>query len=90
MFITRGSYVHKPVVKFSGASQFLLLLQFSQNIDGFRNSDKMIHKACTIHKTVFFYKQNPIMRIFFIFGIIYQNYTLALIGVVELNKNESV
>ena len=38
---TRGSYVHKLLAKFLGASQkflfslFFLLLQISQNIDGF-------------------------------------------------------
>ena len=42
--------------------------QLSQNIDGFKNSDKMIHKAFKTHKT---------HTICFIFTI-YQNYTLAL------------
>ena len=30
-----------------------VFIQISQNIDGFRNSDKTIHKACRIHKTIF-------------------------------------
>ena len=36
---TRGSYVHNPVVKLSGASQNVSFMQFSQNIDGFRQSN---------------------------------------------------
>ena len=36
---TRGSYVHEPKVKFSGASQKCYFLQISQNIDGFRKND---------------------------------------------------
>ena len=39
-FTTRGSYVHdKPMVKiFGGIPKMLVLLQFSQNIDGFRQN----------------------------------------------------
>ena len=33
-------YVHKPMVKYSGASQKCRLLQISQNIDGFREEKK--------------------------------------------------
>ena len=36
---TKGSYVHKPMVEFSGASQ-KCFLQFSQNIDGFRQNSQ--------------------------------------------------
>ena len=36
---TRGSYVHKPMVKFWGHPEMFLFLQFSQNIDGFRQND---------------------------------------------------
>ena len=35
---SRGSYVHKPMAKIFGASQFFFF-QFSQNIDGFRQND---------------------------------------------------
>ena len=44
--ITRGSYVHKPVVKFSGGAQFLLLLQISQNIDDLeQNNSEGVYKS---------------------------------------------
>ena len=48
---TRGSYVHKPMVKFSGASQifFLCVCKFLKQIDVL---DKTIHKAFRIHKTL--------------------------------------
>ena len=36
---TRGSYVHNSVETFSGASQKLSYMQFSQNIDGFRRNN---------------------------------------------------
>ena len=36
---TRGSYVHNSMVEFSGASQKFNFLQFSQKIDGFRQTD---------------------------------------------------
>ena len=71
--ITRGSFVHKPMVKFLGASppppfcptKFLKILMVS---------DKTIHMAIRINKTL--YKQNPLEKIF-IFTV-YQNYSLAL------------
>ena len=36
---TRGSYVHKSMLEFSGASQKFSFMQFSQKIDGFRQKD---------------------------------------------------
>ena len=36
---TRGSYVHKLMVNILGASSKFIFLQFSQNIDGFRQND---------------------------------------------------
>ena len=36
---TRGSYVHKPIVKFSGASQNVSFMQLSQNKNGFKQND---------------------------------------------------
>ena len=36
---TRGSYVHNSMVKISGASWNVSFMQFSQNIDGFRQND---------------------------------------------------
>ena len=58
--ITRGSYVHKPVVKFLGASQKCVVLQISQNIDGFRqiNSQRLLEFIVTLTK--------PILEIFFL------------------------
>ena len=37
--VTRGSYVHNSMVEFSGASQNVSFMQFSQKIDGFRQKD---------------------------------------------------
>ena len=42
--ITRGSYVHKPMVKFLGASRKLhvfLLLQISQSMHGFKGKKQL-------------------------------------------------
>ena len=71
---TRGSYVHKPVLNFSGASWKCVFMQFSQNIDGFRQE-----QFSRLLKLIKLYKQNP-LEIFFLrlFFTIYQNYTLAL------------
>ena len=43
---SRGSHIHKPMVKF--LKMLVIFLQISQNIDGFRQ-----HKAFRIHKTLF-------------------------------------
>ena len=39
---TRGSYVHNSMVTFSGHPENFSFMKLSQNIDGFRNSDKTI------------------------------------------------
>ena len=36
---TRGSYVHNSMGEFSGASQNVSFMQFSQEIDGFGQKD---------------------------------------------------
>ena len=36
---SRGSYVHNSMVEFSGASQNVTFMQFSQKVDGFRQKD---------------------------------------------------
>ena len=36
---TRGSYVHNSMVEFSGHPKKFSFMQFSQNIDGFRQND---------------------------------------------------
>ena len=36
---TRGSYLHISMVKFWGASRNVIFMQFSNNIDGFRQND---------------------------------------------------
>ena len=57
---TRGSYVHKPMVKiFGGISKTLHFLQFSQTL---MVSDKTIHKALRIDKTL---KTIPIAEFFY-------------------------
>ena len=52
----------------------MLLLQFSQNIDGFRLND-----FTRLLEFIKLYKQNPSEINFFIFTI-YRNYTVALIS----------
>ena len=63
---SRGSYVHKPIVKFSGASLKIKKIKKNllifQNIDGFRQTTHV--KAFRIHKT----KQNPLQNVFFLFS----------------------
>ena len=72
MMATRGSYVHKPMVKFSeGIPKMLVLCNFFKIL---MVSDKMIHWAFRTHIPL--YKQYPLEE-FFIFTI-YQNYTLTL------------
>ena len=48
-YTTRGSYVHKPMVQFWGASWFFLL---SQNIDGYRQNDSQDLYFLVLHITV--------------------------------------
>ena len=36
---TRGSYVHNSMVKFFGGIPKMQFMQFSQNIDGFKQND---------------------------------------------------
>ena len=38
-FTTRGSYTHKPMVRFGGHPENVSFLQFSQNIDDFKQND---------------------------------------------------
>ena len=52
---TKGSYVHKPIVKFLGHPEMFFLLKILMVLD------KMIHKVFRIHKTLF-YKQNPLKK----------------------------
>ena len=59
------------MVKFLGASRNVTFLQFRKIM---MVSDKSIHKAFRIHKTI--YKQNLFKENFFIFTL-YQNYTLG-------------
>ena len=47
--ITRGSYVRKPMVNFSGPQNFYFM-QISQNIDDFRQNK--FHKAFRIHENL--------------------------------------
>ena len=47
----RGSYVHKPMEKFSGAFRKFYFLLIFQNIDGFRQNNSQL-KAFRIHKTL--------------------------------------
>ena len=54
-------------------------MQFSQNIDGFKQSDSQ-----GFQNSYKLYKQNPAEK-FFIFTI-YQNYTLALISLTVCKK----
>ena len=70
--ITRGSYVHKPMVKFSGASRKIV---FYANFSKYQVSDKKktTHKAFSIHKTL---KIKPI-REFFYFHDLPQLYTVS-------------
>ena len=36
---TRGSYVHNSMVEFSGHPENVSFMQFSQKVDGFRQTD---------------------------------------------------
>ena len=71
-FTTRGSYVHKPMVKFGEASRkcYFFVCNFLKILTV---SDKTFTRLLEFIKL---YKQNPLEK-FFIFTI-YQNYTLAL------------
>ena len=66
---TRGSYVHNSMVEFSGHPKNVSFMQFSQNIDGFRQSDSQ-----GFLELIQLYKENPLEKFF-----IYQNNTLVLI-----------
>ena len=55
-------YVHKPMIKFSGALSIFFLLHISQNIDGFRQ--KQILRLLDFIKL---YEQNPFTVLDFFF-----------------------
>ena len=71
--ITRGSYVHKHMVKFSGAPSPGKCKDFCKFVKMLMVSDKTINKAFRIHKTL--------LEKFFIFTF-YPNYTMALMLIV--------
>ena len=60
------------MVKFLGASENVSFMQFSENIDGFRQNNEFT----ILVELVQLYKQNPLEK-FSIFTI-YQNYVLSL------------
>ena len=68
---TRGSYVHISMGELSGASDNIILMQFSTKIYGFEQKDSQ-----GFENSYNSYEQYPLEK-FFIFTI-YQNYTLAL------------
>ena len=53
----RGSYVHNSMVKFGGYRENVSFMQFSQNIDGFRQNDSQGFK-----ELVQLYKQKPLEK----------------------------
>ena len=70
---TRGSYTCMCITIYSRIFGGIPKMQFSQKIDGFRQTDSQVFYFLELIKL---YKQNPFEKIF-IFTI-YQNYTLAL------------
>ena len=62
---TTGSYVHNPMVEFSGHPENVRFMQFSQKFDGFRQKrfTGLFRTPATL------YKQNPLEK-FFIFTIL--------------------
>ena len=68
---TRGSYVHKPMVNFSGASQKFYFYAIFSKYSWFQTK-----RFTSLLELIKLYEQNPLQN-FFIFTI-YLNYTLAL------------